>query len=66
MKLICYENIDYQNSKSQEKISESRLKKLDNIKVEELQKIKNILLKEHLAGYQEQNLPKIAEYMQNK
>lgn len=63
IKLFCYDTIDYNNAKSKEKISSSRLKKLDNINVEELQNIKKILQESKVSAYQEQNLDRIREYI---
>ncbi len=65
IKLFCYDIIDYNNAKSKEKISSSRLKKLDNINIEELQNIKKILLESKISAYQEQNLDRIREYIVN-
>lgn len=63
IELFCYDIIDYNNAKSKEKISSNRLKKLDNIKIEELQNIKKILLESKVSAYQEQNLDRIREYI---
>lgn len=65
IELFCYTEHDYLNSKSNEVLSSSRLKKLDNINSEELLKIKEILLKEKFSGYQEQNLNRLIEYITN-
>ena len=63
IELFCYSINDYLNVKSKEKISDSRLKKLDNIKSDDLFSIKELLLNEKLAGYQEQNLNSIREFI---
>lgn len=63
IKLFCYSIDDYLNVKSKEKISDSRLKKLDNINSKDLFNIKELLLNEKLAGYQEQNLNSIREFI---
>lgn len=65
IKLFCYDTLDYNNSKSKEKISKSRLKKLDNINAKELQNIKTLLLQNKTSAYQEQNLDRIKEYIIN-
>lgn len=66
IKLFCYDILDYTNAKSKEKISNSRLKKLDNVNSKELQDIKKILLESKVSAYQEQNLNRIKEYIINK
>ena len=64
IELFCYSDIDYNNAKSKEKISNSRLKKLDNINSKELQEIKNIILENKVSAYQEQNLDRIRKYIE--
>lgn len=64
IELFCYSDIDYYNAKSKEKISNSRLKKLDNINSKELQEIKNIILENKVSAYQEQNLDRIRKYIE--
>ncbi len=64
IELFCYSDIDYNNAKSKEKISNSRLKKLDNINSKELQKIKKIILENKVAAYQEQNIDRIRKYIE--
>lgn len=63
IKLFCYDKLDYINSISREKISNSRLKKLDNINTNELEEIKKMLLSNKLSAYQEQNLNRIKEFI---
>lgn len=63
LKLFCYQKEDYNNSKSNEKISESRLKKLKLISQEELQIIKELLLKNKYSAYQEKNIDRVKEYI---
>ncbi len=65
IRLFCYDVLDYNNAKSKEKISSSRLKKLDNINAKELQNIKTLLLQNKTSAYQEQNLDRIKEYIIN-
>lgn len=65
LKLICYDEIDYINSKSKEKISESRIKKLDKITTKELELIKQMIINNKVAGYQEQNINRIINYIEN-
>ena len=48
-----YEKEYYEKAKSEVLLNEKRLKKLQNIYVEELQQIKELLLQEKRAGYQE-------------
>lgn len=64
LKLICYDEIDYNCAKGKEKISNTRLKKLDKINLTELTNVKNLLLENSVAGYQEQNLIRIRNYIQ--
>lgn len=66
LKLFCYDQTDYEMAASQEEINSSRLKKLDSIMTPELSKIKDILLKEKLAGYQEKNMQRIEEYIKTQ
>lgn len=63
VEMMCYDVIDYNKSKSKEKISNSRLKKLDNINLKELNRIKQELLENKTSAYQEQNIDRIKEYM---
>ena len=65
LELFCYQTIDYDKSKSTEKISNSRLKKLECIKTIELQKIKKLLQENKIAGYQEKNLDSLRDYILN-
>lgn len=65
IELFCYDVIDYDKAKSKEKISASRLKKLDNIKSIELYKIKKELLENKVSAYQEQNIDNIRKYIIN-
>lgn len=63
IKLFCYQKEDYFNSKSKNLVSESRLKKLDNIKLPELKQVKELLKKEKLSAYQEKNIQNIENYI---
>ncbi len=62
--LICYDERDYNNAKSQKSITSSRLKKLEKIYTKDLQKIKELILQNNASGYQEQNIARIKEYIQ--
>lgn len=64
IELFCYSDIDYNNAKSKEKISNTRLKKLDNINSKELKDMKNIILENKVSAYQEQNLDRIRKYIE--
>ncbi len=66
IELFCYSDIDYNNAKKKKKISNSRLKKLDNINSRELQEIKKIILENKVSAYQEQNLDRIRKYIEEK
>lgn len=63
IELFCYNTLDYHNAKSKEKISNARLRKLDNINSKELQEIKKLLLENKISAYQEQNIDRIKKYM---
>lgn len=65
MKLFCYEKEDYEVSKSSNSLNESRLKKLNSIRSPELDDIKNLLLVNKLAAYQEKNIERIIEFILN-
>lgn len=64
LKLFCYQEEDYNRLKSNKKISESRLKKLNLIFSQELEIMKKLLLKHKCSAYQEKNIDKIREYIQ--
>lgn len=64
IELFCYSDIDYNNAKSKEKISNTRLKKLYNINSKELKDMKNIILENKVSAYQEQNLDRIRKYIE--
>ncbi|HAN09320.1 MAG TPA: TIGR02679 family protein [Clostridiales bacterium] len=53
LKLWCYDVKSYQTSISKEKISESRLKKLDSLEDDELRQVAVLMRTERRAGYQE-------------
>lgn len=61
--LFCYDTIDYNICKSNNKLSDSRLKKLDNININELQIIKNLLFVNKTSAYQEKNINRIKEFI---
>lgn len=62
IKLFCYEKEDYVNTQANKPISKSRLNKLVNIKNNELETIKSILLNKKMAGYQENNIKRIEQF----
>lgn len=61
IKLFCYEKEDYINTQANKPISKARLNKLINIKNDELETIKGILLNKKMAGYQENNIKRIEQ-----
>ncbi len=61
IKLFCYEKEDYINTRANKPISKARLNKLINIKNDELETIKGILLNKKMAGYQENNIKRIEQ-----
>lgn len=65
LKLFCYEEDDYVNSKSKEVISDSRIKKMDRLEEENLQTIKDLLLKNKRSAYQEKNIDRIVKFIKN-
>ena len=65
LKLFCYKEKDYINSKSKEVISDSRIKKMDRIEDENLQTIKALLLKNKYSAYQEKNIDRIVKFIKN-
>ena len=66
VKLFCYHQDDYNNSKSNEKIKESRLKILNQIRNQDLQEMINILKKEKIAAYQEKNIENIKRFIEEE
>lgn len=65
LELFCYKREDYKNALSNNGISNARLKKLENIKEDNLQLIKEEIIKERLSGYQEKNISRIIDYIDN-
>lgn len=65
LKFFCYEEDDYINSKSKEVISDSRIKKMDRLEEENLQTIKDLLLKNKRSAYQEKNIDRIVKFIKN-
>lgn len=64
LRFFCYEEEDFECTKSDEKIVESRLHKLRGIELKELELIKQKLLGCHKAGYQEKNIDRIRSYIE--
>lgn len=64
LKLFCYDKIDYENCKSNNVISNSRLNKMAKIDDKNLNIIKNLLLENKLAAFQENN-DRIIKYLKN-
>ncbi len=62
--LFCYNVEDYKNCVSKKKISDIRLKKLSSIETEELQQIKELLLKNKYSAYQENNKENIIKFIE--
>ena len=62
LELFCYDEIDYDNCKSNKIISNKRLNKMKKINDSKLIIIKNQLLKNKLAAFQENN-DRIIEYL---
>ncbi len=61
LELMCYDENDYKNCISEEKISDTRLQKLSKVSVLELANIKELLLNEKYSGYQENNKDRIID-----
>ena len=64
LNLFCYETSNYHDIRTKEKISSSRIKKLDNINIEELRPIKELLIRCRHAVYQENNIESIRKFIQ--
>ena len=64
IRVFCYEKIDYEQAKSKEIITDSRLKKLESVDVTELQEIKRLLLEHRVAAYQERNMNRLKEFIE--
>ncbi len=65
LELFCYTSEDYKNTKANSKINESRIKKLDNIKIKDLYLIKKLIKQNKCAEYQEKNVDRIRNFMIN-
>lgn len=66
LKYFCYEKEDYENTKSKEMLNSSRIKKINALQEEDLKIIKELLVKNKLAGYQEKNKERIKEFIESK
>lgn len=64
--LFQYDEQAYQACKSSEVITDSRLKKLDTVQCPELARIKQCLLTEKKAAYQEKNIEAILTYIKEQ
>lgn len=64
LNLFCYDSLNYETIRTKEKLSSSRIKKLDNINIEELKCIKTLLKKNRCAVYQENNIEGIKEFIE--
>ncbi len=65
LELICYDEENYYRCKSNQTISTARLKKLSNIKAPELLEIKEKILQNKCAGYQENNKEHLVAILKN-
>lgn len=63
IKLFCYELADYEISKSNNVLGDSRIKKLSKIKSDELLAIKDRVCSEKVAGYQENIQDRIIDFI---
>lgn len=61
--LFCYDEVDYNKCKSNKEISVSRIKKLDGVIFDDLMVIKELLIKNNVSGYQEQNIERIKDFI---
>ncbi len=64
LKLICYDEIDYQNCISKKKISSARLQKLAKVISLELLEIKELLLSHNYSAYQENNKERLIDFIE--
>ena len=62
---FCYQKEDYLSALSKNQITQSRLKKLDNIQNKELQEIKKCLKENKYASYQEKNINNIENHIKS-
>lgn len=63
--LFCYETKDYENCISKKSVATKRLNKLKKINDKDLLIIKELLIKNKLAAYQENNKNRIINYIKN-
>lgn len=61
--LFCYDDIDYMNCISKNKISDKRISKLSGVNSYSLIEVKKMLLEYKVAGYQENNKERIVEFI---
>lgn len=66
LELFCYSVDDYNCAKGKERVSDSRIKKLDKISAKELLEVSDLIRQSSIVGYQEQNLIKIRNYIKNQ
>lgn len=66
LELFCYSVADYNCAKGKERVSDSRIKKLDKISTKELLVVSDLIRQSSIVGYQEQNLIKIRDYIENQ
>lgn len=65
LNLICYEKCDYEGSELRKKISTTRINKLNKITDNDLLIIKELLIKNKYAVYQENNKERILNVIEN-
>lgn len=64
LNLFCYDKYDI-DLVSKTELNDSRLKKLDNINIKELDLVKESLIKYKLSIYQESNIERIKDFIEN-
>lgn len=63
LKFLFYDDIHFEKCTSDKVITDSRIKKLDNIKSKDLEIIKNIIIRSKRIGYQERLIDDIHDYI---
>lgn len=65
LKFFCYSEQDFNNARSSKKVNDSRLHKLQLVHQADLREIKERLLEDKVAGYQEANILGLQNYIEN-
>ena len=63
LKFLFYDGIHFEKCASDKVVTDSRIKKLDNIKSKDLEIIKNAIFNSKKVGYQERLIDDIHDYI---